>query len=330
MVMTDEEVRFDSDGCTLAGTFTEAVNPAAAALVIPGSGMVNRDSDARLPWHQTLRTGVTKAVAEALATARVSALRYDKRGVGASAGDYWSAGMAARLADARAGLSWLAARTAGLPLLAVGHSEGTYYAARLAADEAVAGVVLLSVSVRTGGEVLAWQTENVAARLPTAARIILRLMRTDAVRSQRKNQDRIMASSADVIRIQGMKVNAKWFRDFIACDPAPVLARIKVPVLAITGGQDVQVPPEDIAALGRLVKGPYEGHVAGDLSHLLRPDPESVGPRGYRHAVRQPVSPEVLGLITEWVMSRWGQASTGAGSAAAPAAGDRRGSGETG
>src|SRR6266567_1443924 len=316
MIMTGAEVRFGSDGYTLAGTFTEAANPVAAALILPGSGRTNRDSDARLPLHQTLRIGVTKAIAEALAAARVSALRYDKRGVGASGGDYWPAGMAAGLADARAALSWLAARTARLPLLAVGHSEGTYYAAQLAADGAVAGVVLLSGSVRPGGEVLTWQTKNVAARLPAAAKIILRLMRTDAIRSQRKNQDRIMASSADVMRIQGAKINARWFRDFTAYDPAPVLAQINVPVLALTGGQDVQVPPEDIAALGHLVKGPYEGHVVGDLSHLLRPDPESMGPRGYRRAVRQPVSPEVLRLITEWVSSRWGQASTPGGDAA--------------
>ena len=43
----------------------------------------------------------------------------------------------------------------------------------------------------------------------------------------------------------------------------------------------------------------------GDLSHLLRPDPGSVGPRGYRRAVRQPVSPEVLDLITGWVAVHW-------------------------
>jgi hypothetical protein len=61
--------------------------------------------------------------------------------------------------------------------------------------------------------------------------------------------------------------------------------------------------------MGRLVTGPFEGHVVGDLSHLLRPDPGSVGPRGYRRAVRQPVSPEVLGLITGWVTSHWGPAT---------------------
>lgn len=81
-------------------------------------------------------------------------------------------------------------------------------------------------------------------------------------------------------------------------------------MLAITGGHDVQVPPEDVARIGGLVKGPFEGHVVGDLSHVLRPDPDSAGPRKYRRAVRQPVSPEVLPLLVAWVRSHWNSAPT--------------------
>lgn len=101
-------------------------------------------------------------------------------------------------------------------------------------------------------------------------------------------------------------MNARWMRDFLAYDPAPVLAKITVPVLAITGGQDIQVPPADVEEACRLVQGPFEGHVAGDLSHLLRPDPASRGLRDYRRSVRQPVSPELLTLITAWVARNWG------------------------
>jgi uncharacterized protein len=307
--MRSQDVSFDSGGTALAGTFAEpdeAARPVAAALLITGSGKTDRDSDARLPLGMQLRAGITRAIAEALAGVGVSSLRYDKRGVGASGGDYYGTGMGQRLTDARAALGWLSARAAGLPLLAIGHSEGTYHAARLAADGEAAGAVLLSGSEQTGGEVLAWQTRQLAGRLPGVTRVILRLMRTDVVRAQRKNQDKIMASSQDVMRLQGSKVNARWFREFVAYDPAPVLAQITVPVLAITGGHDLQVPPEDVEAMGRLVKGPFEGHVVGDLSHLLRPDPSSAGPRGYRRSGRQPVSPEVLGLITTWVTGHWG------------------------
>jgi len=38
-----------------------------------------------------------------------------------------------------------------------------------------------------------------------------------------------------------------------------------------------------------------------------RPDPDSVGPRGYRRAVRAPVSPEVLDIMTAWVGRNRGQ-----------------------
>lgn len=304
--MRTEDITFYSGGCTLAGTFTEATEPVAAALLITGGGRTNRDSDARLPGGRTLRIGVDRAVAAALAGARVCTLRYDKRGVGASDGDYLRAGMDDRRADARAALGWLAARTPGLPLLAVGHSEGALYAAELAADHAVAGAVLTGAAARSGEQILTWQAEMIAARLPPLARAIVRVTRTDILRSQRKRLDRIKASRADVIRIQGVRVNAHWIRDFLAYDPRPVLARITVPLLAVTGGQDVQVPPVDVAAIGQLVRGPFEGHVAGDLSHLLRPDPESAGPRDYRRSVRQPVSPEYLQLLTGWITSHWG------------------------
>jgi uncharacterized protein len=303
--VSTQDVTFESGGCTLAGTYAEAAQPASAALLIQGSGKTDRNSDVHLPLHQILRGGITRQISDALVAARVSTLRFDKRGVGASGGDYLTTGMPQRLADVQAALGWLAGRAAGVPLLAVGHSEGTYYAARLAADGQVAGAVLLAGPARTGAEVLTWQTDQLAAKMPGPARLVLRLMRTDVVRLQRKNLDRILASTDDVVRLQGTRVGGRWVRDFVAWDPKPALSRITVPVLAITGGTDLQVPPADIETIGQLVVGPFEGHVVGDLSHMLRPDPDALGPRGYRRAARQPVSTEVLDLITAWVGRHW-------------------------
>jgi uncharacterized protein len=237
----------------------------------------------------------------------VTTLRFDKRGVGASGGNYLPSGMDQRAADVRAVRDWLAAKTAGLPLITIGHSEGTYYAAQVAADGQAAGAVLLSGPARPGGDVLTYQVAEIADRMPASTKLILRLMRTDVVRLQQKNLAKVLASRADVMRLQGRRVGARWTRDFVAYDPAPVLARITVPVLAITGAHDLQVPSGDIEVMGRLVQGPFEGHVVPDLSHLLRRDPDSIGPRGYRRQTRQPVSPEVLRLITDWVTMRWGR-----------------------
>jgi pimeloyl-ACP methyl ester carboxylesterase len=303
------DVHFYSGGTHIAGTLAEVAHPVAAAVLITGSGKLNRDSDARLGRRGPvmLRTGITWQVAEALGAVNVATLRYDKRGVGASGGDYLRAGLTENLADARAALRWLTARFPGLPLLTVGLSEGTWHAARLAADEKqVAGTVLLGAPARTGEQVITWQITQLAAVLPKPVRLITRLTRQDFTQTQHKRLALLKASGSDVIRVNGIRVNARWWREFLGYDPVPDYARITAPVLTITGGNDMQVPPEDVAAIGRLVQGLFDGHVAGDLSHLLRPDPDRKGPFGYRRAVRHPVSAEVPNLIATWVTDHWG------------------------
>jgi uncharacterized protein len=58
-----EDVTFYSGGCAIAGTFTEAADPVAAALLVPGGGKSDQNSDARLPGGRMLRIGVNKAIA---------------------------------------------------------------------------------------------------------------------------------------------------------------------------------------------------------------------------------------------------------------------------
>jgi hypothetical protein len=142
-----EEVTFYSGGCAIAGTFTEAADPVAAALLVPGGGKSDRNSDARLPGGRMLRTGVDKAIAGALAGARVCALRYDKRGSAPAAASTCAPGW-------MTGVPTRGPRSAGWPpgpaasRCSPGHSEGAWYAAELAADHAVAGAVLLAGGAR--------------------------------------------------------------------------------------------------------------------------------------------------------------------------------------
>lgn len=295
------EVEFESDGCRLAGTFIDAPDPVAAALIIAGSGSVDRDSN-----NRRIRLTVTAEIADALTDAGVSTLRYDKRGIGSSGGDYRSTGMNQRLTDARAALAWLATRAPGLPLLVVGHSEGALHAIELAASQVAAGAVLLSPAARTGEQILTWQARMIIPTLPRWLHAIWRISGNDPIRTQRKQLDRINMSRAAVMRVRGRRMPARWFREFAAYDPTPALARISVPVLAITGECDLQVPPEDIDTIKDLVRGPCEGHVVAELSHVLRPDPDRIGPRGYRRAVRQPISPTIIQLITAWITVHFG------------------------
>ena len=131
----------------------------------------------------------------------------------------------------------------------------------------------------------------------------MRLLRTDPAKAQRKSLDRLKASTTDVIRMQGVRVNAKWYREFLAFDPKPALAAITVPVLAITGDKDLQVDPADLEVIAATVRGPVTTRRVPDLTHILRRDPAPPSTRGYRALLKQPVDAVVLSDISQWIES---------------------------
>jgi alpha-beta hydrolase superfamily lysophospholipase len=225
---------FTSHGTALVGTLLlpEGPAPGPAALVLVGSGPVDRDSNVR-----RMRLDVTRAIAEALRSGGIGSLRYDKRGVGASGGDYHSAGLETMIEDARSALQALKRVPEVDPdrIVVIGHSEGALIAARLAATEAIAGAVLLSGSVMTGEQILQMQAGVAAASLPKIAGAIVKVLGIDIAKSQAKRIERLRRTTDDVVRIQGVRVNARWFREFLDHDPAVDLAQISVPLLASPG-----------------------------------------------------------------------------------------------
>ena len=289
------EAHFRNGAVRLAGTYLEPAGVRAGALVLAGSGRADRNSDLG-----RLRTGVTSALAAVLAQSGVATFRYDKRGTGNSEGDYFDASMADNAGDAWAARDWLAARLPGLPLLAVGYSEGALYAADLAAEASVSACALYCCPARPVANVLEWQAERLAAALPRRARTVMRLTGNNPARMHAQRMADLRSLDEEDQRLRGARVNARWWREFIDHDPGPILARIAVPVLALTGGMDFQVPPEDVAGIGRLVKGPFTGVVPPGLNHILRPDPAGRGPYGYRRTARRPVSPEATTPLARW------------------------------
>jgi alpha/beta superfamily hydrolase len=291
-----EAVSFQVVEVTIAGTFVDVSDRRAAVLILSGSGQLDRDSNS-----PKLKLHVSDAIAAALGDDGFATLRYDKRGVGESEGKFLSAGVTDNYADAVAALGWLSTRCPDLPIFVIGHSEGALHAAHLAAEEKVDGIVLLACPAHTGEEILTWQAREITKTLPGVTKTILKMLRIDPLESQQKQFVRFRSTSADVIRVHGKKMNARWFRQFLDYDPKPIFGRVKVPVQALTGGHDMQIPPEDVEAIKHLVKGSCEARIVGDLSHLLRADPESKGPRDYRRAVRQPIDPGLLVTITGWM-----------------------------
>ncbi|MCW2135189.1 alpha/beta hydrolase [Arthrobacter sp. VKM Ac-2550] len=295
-----EDACFQSDGLTLAGTWTlPAAGPVKGlALLLPGSGEVDRNSD-----HRRMPLGVTRDLAEALALEGIASFGYDKRGVGASEGSFLAAGFQHNYDDAAAALEMVARRSPELPVFVVGHSEGAFHATALAAHERerVAGVVLLSASAHSGEETSQWQTGQIAGALPAFPRVVLKLLRTDLAKQQRKSMEKLHASDQDVLRMQGRRMNARWIREFLQFDPLPFLEQLDMPVLAISGGKDLQVNPADLEIIARTVPGPVETKCIPDMTHLLRRDPRTPMLTDYKRQIRERTDAEVLGTVAGWV-----------------------------
>jgi pimeloyl-ACP methyl ester carboxylesterase len=284
----------------LNGTLTlpDGGLPAPAVVIASGSGPLDRDSN-----HRRARFDVARQLAHALAAGGLASLRYDKRGVGESPGDWRTAGLHDSVDDLGRARDALAARPEVDPrrILLAGHSEGAILAAALAARGVpTAGVVLLSMSATPGEELLRWQARRIAPTLPTPVRALLRLFRVDLEKKVAANHERIKATTTDVARVGGARVNARWTREFMAHDPRADLARITVPVLALTGEKDLQVDPADLDVIAATVPGGATVRSVPDLSHTLRhqPGPPSLG--AYRKELREPVNQDVLRAVVRW------------------------------
>ncbi|NND01243.1 MAG: alpha/beta fold hydrolase [Acidimicrobiia bacterium] len=296
---TKTDVSFVSAGTQLAGTLTapDGHGPYPTALILAGSGPIDRDGNAK---HLAL--GVSKDLAEWLAINGWGSLRFDKRGIGESAGDYQSTGFYEELADAETALNWLKAQPKTGPIVIIGHSVGAIYAGELASRHPdLTGIVMLATSTKTGHETLVWQGHNLDAVVPAPAKFLMKLFRTSVAKQQAKNLDKLQATTTDVARIQFVKINAKWMREFMDHDPKLALHDAKVPLLAITGEKDIQVDDADLAEIAQ-INPDAAVHCLTDLDHILRHETAEISnPRKYKKQLQKPIDERVTGLVLDFL-----------------------------
>ena len=321
-------------GHTMAGTFTRPTDggPFPAVVLISGSGPQDRDE--ALMDHRPFLV-----LADHLTRRGIAVLRYDDRGVGRSTGTFATATTPDFASDALAAVAYLKTRddvTPGAIGLA-GHSEGGVVAPIAAAESDDVSYVVLMAGTGVNGERILYAQAALILRAGGATE--------EEIASNRARQERIFevlksepdqdlaaqaiesiirasletasdaelaqagitdsASAETVIAAQVQQVNTPWFRYFLTYEPAATLERVTVPVLAINGEKDLQVPFEENlreieAALQRGGNTSYEIRAFPDLNHLFQHS-ETGAPSEYQ-AIEETWSVEVMEVIANWIL----------------------------
>lgn len=317
----EEEVTFADAPANvkLAGTLTlpPGKGPFPAVVLVSGSGPNARNE--AVAGHQ-----VFLVLADHLTRAGIAVLRYDKRGVGASTGDYARATTMDFAADAKAAFAYLRGRPevdrrrVGL----IGHSEGGEIVPIVATqDPATAFIVMMAGPGVDGADILAEQGHLIAKASGASDE---QLTRADDLRHQvntlvANEKDSAVASAklkvlaADYAKAHGVSeawldaqlsaANSEWFRFFLTYDPAPTLAKVRCPVLALNGALDLQVPPDqNLPAVRKaLARNPRAEVIElPGLNHLFQPA-KTGSPAEYAK-IETTIDPAALDLITTWIL----------------------------
>ena len=321
-----EEVAFQNGTVNLAGTLTlpQGDGPFPAVLLISGSGLQDRDET--LVGHKPFWV-----LADHLSRAGIAVLRVDDPGIGKSTPHPKPPTTADFATDVEAGVAFLKQDERIGPVGLIGHSEGGLIAAIVASRSNDVGfIVLMAGPGVPGAELLRKQNERIfdaagiagerKQNLLTLLDQLFTILTSEdmAVDERRQGVEEIVRKQLEIngvpptqqdeaqIRALAEQSLTPWMRYFLTFDPRPALEKIQVPVLALNGELDVQVDAEQnlTAIVAALEKGGNQDvtvHRLPEHNHLFQR--ARTGLMNEYGAIEETLSPKVLDLIRDWVLS---------------------------
>lgn len=331
-----EEVTFENkkDKITLAGTLTmpDSDGTFPAVILIAGSGPQDRDEN--ILGHKPFLV-----IADYLTKNGFAVLRYDKRGVGSSKGDFKLATINDFTADAEAAINFLKSnsRIDNKQIGVIGHSEGGIVASILAANSKkhISFVVLMASPGISGIDIVMKQNEVSMQQSEMEVENIERIQKmnremfesllywenTEINRTDLRDRlEQLWNQLPILVKLQQKKdafirnqFNAMilpGYRSFLKSQPDKFIQKISVPVLAINGEKDFQVDSKDnlSAIKNALEKGrnfKYEIKSYPNLNHLFQEC--ETGLANEYGIIEQTFSPQVLEDILNWLKKQTSQ-----------------------
>ena len=274
MNFNEEEVMIDGQvkiGTTI--TYPNMVKKNPAIVIIMGTGKLDRDGNG-LGAHWDLYKNMAAMFAE---WGYVS-LRYDKRGTHKSGGDFNTAGLDDLVNDAISVIEYAKSLeyVDENNVFVFGHSEGSMIATILSKKEDVAGLILAGGAATCLREALHYQQMLVDREANETKGLKGMLLRktASAEKSNAKTEaifQKCNDTDGDSVRISGMKMSAKWFRDhdsYTSDDFADMIKTFGKPVLAITGTADIHMDYHRLDILKDCEK--IKVYTPENVNHILR------------------------------------------------------------
>lgn len=331
----EEEVTFHNGDITFTGTLTlpPGDGPHPAVVLITGSGPQNRD-------EEILGFKIFGVIADHLTRAGIAVLRYDDRGVGGSTGNVDQATSQDFAQDAIAAAEFLKARQDinGSQIGLLGHSEGGIVAplAAVASDD-VSFIILMAGTAVPGDQILEAQMKLIAPTQGLSEEqvkegLALQQRSFEAVRTgqgfdelraelrqqvrqsieQLPEEERQAITDVDQlvesrVQLSLQSLQSPWMKYFLDYNPAPTLEKVTVPVLAIFGELDLQVPPDiNRPAMKQALQksGNQDVNIVTlpKANHLFQ-EADTGSPSEYA-TLKKEFVPGFLDLITNWTLDR--------------------------
>lgn len=318
-----EELTFANKtaGFDLAGTLTlpAGAGPFPAVVLVSGSGPEDRNE--ALFGHQPFLV-----LADYLTRRGFAVLRYDDRGVGQSKGTFKDATTTDFTTDALAALTYLRTRPDIRPrqVALMGHSEGGLIGWLAAAQPGGPDLLVSLAGPGVPGDAILLRQQADLARAEGADSASIgrnfRLHRALFAEMRRQPAtlpaDQLVAKLVPIARqqqpslgtTQAQQALAKsytdpWMRAFLRLDPATYLAKVKCPVLALDGANDLQVAADqNLPAIERGLRAAHNSDVTirtlPQLNHLFQTDPTATS----RYAsIEETFAPSALQIIGDWL-----------------------------
>jgi pimeloyl-ACP methyl ester carboxylesterase len=280
---------------TLYGTLAmpqDAAGAVAVALIIAGSGPVDRDGNSG-----AVQANTYALLASALAQRGMASVRYDKRGVGqsrAAAPPEEDLRFETYVDDAAAWLRRLRADRRFSKTVAAGHSEGSLVGMVALQHASADAFVSLEGAGRPAAELL-------RDRLKTKISPDLDAQ-SDAIVVQLEEGHTVMNPPQELYSLFRPSVQP-YLISLFRYDPAEEIAKLHLPATIVQGTADVQVSVEDAYALKRADPNARLIVVQG-MNHMLKHAPDTSSRaailRGYEDA-SLPVESQVIDAVASAV-----------------------------